>query len=1377
MAHTGLGASSMTSQDPTASELFADHIGRSSADFEELCARHPEKAEELDQLRGEFQKLLEAKGYLGFSGTLSDELQRRYGEGVDPRVTLDAEAGEESDYRSDMLERLGGRQGAYGRYLLKGEIGRGGQGAVIRVWDEDLRRSLAMKVLHAQGPIFGKPKTDPKKLGRFLEEAQVTGQLDHPGIVPVHELGLDAEGGPYFTMKLVKGENLRNIFRKVREQDVEWGLTRAIAVMLKVCEAVSYAHSKNVVHRDLKPANVMVGRFGEVYVMDWGLARVHGAEATKDIRIRPLGIRDSVTVSEIRTERNQHEPDDSDSPLVTMEGDVVGTPAFMAPEQARGELDKVGPRADVYSIGAMLYELVTGQLPYASSGTRLNNYAILAMVQTGPPVPVERFAKDTPPELLAICRMAMARELDDRYESVADLRSDLQAFVGGRVVKAYDAGRFVEMKKWVQRNRALAAANLAALILLVVSVVFIIIREGLSEDLEIKEGQLQRQGYALNLRAAAWSLESEAYREAEEWLRECPRSRRHWEWEHLALRRDQSIAHWSAHPHAVTGLAFAPSGLWLISTSSGGDIVLWDPEDGSRKDVTFAGTDTAPANASDSPDPQGAAELELDSPPVSEPDPNTQRRDPILSLSYPSGPDHSIVVAGGGDLRAFGVRGDELSTARIPGTRAVHAPVPGTDLVVSLGGSDWMDGTHLPNLALQSIAGVTRWARQVPQAIPLIACTPDGKRFAIGTRRRVELRTVEEGALIASHDVHGDLRSLAFHPSGRQIALGLREGAVELWSLGEGGRVERVERVELGAPVDCLAFSPGGMELVTGLGSGRLSVLTLGPLARVRDLLGHTRGIRSVAFAPDGRRLATGDEGGSISIWLGTGASCVGEFDVVREGTIESIAVSDDGSRVAAVGGGIVRLWNAADAAPLAFFEADTSAFDAAANRLALLRDEEREIVDCTSLDKLATFSGRADAACLIAALAPGLPHVAVAREDGSLDIESFEGEVRTLVEPGDELVRELCYSRDGRTLVAVGGTWVRVFRVDAGALLAEHQLKDGGSGIYQVALDPGGRYVAFSTYVGGGGEFNRSGSMGVLDLYGDAEVELVSSRRVYGRDETVTPVSLAFDPAGDRLACSFNDGSLTLWKCGTWAAKVVSGPSEDWRTITFSPDGKRIWAWTESATGLGVFDATESSSWLLTLPFGSGALRDVTYDAVHRRLLATTSDAKRILFFEASREHARSLWEQVIEREASDRELLARVDSVLIAGALEEVAANREISEAKREAMSARLRWIGDPAGEELNDWAWEAVQPGTETRLAPEELARVVGWARAAVSIEPELAEYRETLSWALFAQGDHEGALREARLAVELATEERREIFDANLEELQRELSGEN
>jgi formylglycine-generating enzyme required for sulfatase activity/serine/threonine protein kinase len=412
--------------------------------------------------------------------SLSERLRARYGPGVDPGITLEPEGADATpaEFDSEVLSRLSSHTGTSGRYRIQGEVARGGQGAILRVWDEELRRHLAMKVTLGRvsqseaspmQPTTGSttvastPPVDARVVGRFLEEAQVTSQLDHPGIVPVHELGLDSQGRVFFTMKLVKGEDLRAVFARVRAREPGWTITRALSMLLRVCEAMSYAHAKRVIHRDLKPGNVMVGGYGEVYVMDWGLARVLDRTDDKDIRVAPQTVS---LADEVQSERRELAASDPDSQLLTRDGDVLGTPAYMSPEQAAGQLERMGPPSDVYALGAMLYHLLTGRAPYVTPGPRVNHYAILSRVQQGPPARVGSQAPNAPAELVAICEKAMAREPTARYADMSALAEDLRAYLEHRVVAAYETGAVAELRKWIVRNKPLAAALAAGVLLL-----------------------------------------------------------------------------------------------------------------------------------------------------------------------------------------------------------------------------------------------------------------------------------------------------------------------------------------------------------------------------------------------------------------------------------------------------------------------------------------------------------------------------------------------------------------------------------------------------------------------------------------------------------------------------------------------------------------------------------------------------------------------------------------------------------------------------------------------------------------------------------------------------------------------------------------------
>jgi len=406
---------------PSAEELFADFLDRlesgENVDFDAFCRAYPAMTPALQRVHTRYQAMTRSFNWLS--------QERPAGDASVTAKSVDA-----------LKQRLGSPGGRLARYTLRQEIARGAMGRIVHAWDEELRRDVALKI--HRGPIH-----DTRTQRRFLEEAQIAAQLDHPGIVPIHELGLDADGRPFFSMQLVRGRDLGQLLLAVHDRRDGWSRTRVLGVLLRVCEAMAFAHDKGVVHRDLKPANIMVGRFGETYVMDWGLAHVMRSGGDGDgapAATRPV----DTLASDIAAE-------DTDSALLTRPGDVLGTPAYMAPEQAAAG-NHASPAIDVYAIGAILYHLLTGDIPYAA-GTRSAD-DVLRALRAGPP---RALPHDVPPELRAICERAMARDPARRYAGMVELADDLRAFLEVRTVRAYATGRFAELRKWIARNHTLTA--------------------------------------------------------------------------------------------------------------------------------------------------------------------------------------------------------------------------------------------------------------------------------------------------------------------------------------------------------------------------------------------------------------------------------------------------------------------------------------------------------------------------------------------------------------------------------------------------------------------------------------------------------------------------------------------------------------------------------------------------------------------------------------------------------------------------------------------------------------------------------------------------------------------------------------------------------
>jgi len=289
-------------------------------------------------------------------------------------------------------------------YVLVDKLGEGGMAGVYRVEETTLGRQVALKVITVadSGGEFA---------ARLRREARIIARLEHPGIVPVHDVGMLPDGRAFYTMKLVQG-------RRLDQQMAELGgVPERLRIFKKICEAVSFAHAHGVLHRDLKPQNIMVGPFGEVLVMDWGLAKLLNAEAANA----------QVEAIEARANYPDAIPD-------TAHGAILGTPGYMAPEQARGEAAEVGPRGDVYSLGAVLKFLLDG---------------------TG----------GMPKALAAVAAKATAQDLEQRYGSVEELANDVAHYLDGLPVGAYPEAAMVRVWRWVTKNKAWILLILAYLLM------------------------------------------------------------------------------------------------------------------------------------------------------------------------------------------------------------------------------------------------------------------------------------------------------------------------------------------------------------------------------------------------------------------------------------------------------------------------------------------------------------------------------------------------------------------------------------------------------------------------------------------------------------------------------------------------------------------------------------------------------------------------------------------------------------------------------------------------------------------------------------------------------------------------------------------------
>jgi serine/threonine-protein kinase len=294
---------------------------------------------------------------------------------------------------------------SFGDYLLIEEVARGGMGVVYKARQRKANRVVALKMI-LSGQLAGE-----REVQRFHVEAQAAANLDHPGIVPVYDVG-EVDGQHYFSMGFIDGRNLKQYLKENKLSPHE-----KAALLKEVAEAIAYAHGKGTVHRDLKPANVLIGREGRPHVTDFGLAKQL----------------------------------DADSEL-TASGQVIGTPQYMAPEQAAGKNDQVGPAADVYALGAVLYEMLTGAPPFIAE----NALDLLFRVLEEEPAPLRQFAPDVPADLEAICLKCLEKAPERRYATAAELAADLDLFLRGEPTQARPPGLWRRLAQWARQNPFLA---------------------------------------------------------------------------------------------------------------------------------------------------------------------------------------------------------------------------------------------------------------------------------------------------------------------------------------------------------------------------------------------------------------------------------------------------------------------------------------------------------------------------------------------------------------------------------------------------------------------------------------------------------------------------------------------------------------------------------------------------------------------------------------------------------------------------------------------------------------------------------------------------------------------------------------------------------
>jgi WD40 repeat protein/serine/threonine protein kinase len=713
------------------------------------------------------------------------------------------------------------------RFVILRPHAKGGLGVVSVARDQELNREVALK------EIQDRHADRPESRARFMREAAITGGLEHPGIVPVYGLGQYADGRPFYAMRFVQGNSLKDEIKRFHEADFTGrdpgvralALRELLGRFLDVCNAIAYAHSRGVLHRDLKPGNIMVGKYGETLVVDWGLAKTTDRpDLGKDTEEKPLVLASVGGVAE------------------TQAGRALGTPAYMSPEQASGELDRLGQASDVYSLGATLYHLLTGHAPVEEPDTG----RALQRVRRGEIAPPRQVDRRIAPGLDAICRKAMALKPEDRYATSKALADDIEHWLADEPVLAFPEGWSQRLSRWSRRNRTWVLAGAAALLLVtVVSLgATMAIRRSLHEThtslarLALDRGMnLCEQG---NVRdGILWLAHS---------LRITPADDA--DLQHLIRvslggwgRQFRGLRGSLEHRGSITAVAFSPDGKTILTGSKDGTARLWDVATSKPVGVSL------------------------------------NHKSSVTAVAF--GYDGKTILTGSEDHTVWRWNIAEKKSINLPvlsldyGTAMTFSPDGKAVLTRNL-----LNGTF--QLWDVTTAKSVASSMQYQKAVNAAAFSPDNKLILTGSLDKLaKLWDAATAKSVGSPFQHEDwVTAVTFSPDSKIVATGCKDGTVRLW---DPSTAKRIDQITQPSWVTAVAFSPDGKTILTGSLDKTARLWDVASAKPVSAPLNHESGITVVAFSPNGKTILTGTFDGTVRIWDADTVKSVGESQMKNQ--------------------------------------------------------------------------------------------------------------------------------------------------------------------------------------------------------------------------------------------------------------------------------------------------------------------------------------------------------------------------------------------------------------------------------------------------------------------------------------------------------------